>query len=356
MSSPSARAKWAPDYGNQSPKRVAKGRERLEKRKETLGSPLPAPGSPLDKLAKAERRRKMVPNPLSSPHHTHESHKVEAMGSPLPKLRTELSDSVYYGPGLRESGWHLWDRSDGLSERRLLYRTFYNTKWGVAVELDTTSVGAFRYSISQFSKPTLVSRSGTQREIDMFCAPKLMHELRTQQRNGCVRMQKAQEYFGEWVRTPATNPCSVVVGRLGCGGTLTCYARIMHIRCASKMYLRAHPQVAEVRGMTILISQADGGGIEGRGERGKPGVAKREAGGVYEMIERAEALPQACEHGRQKYQCQHCGGKPLRPLQLLLHPDGFVFVGETMSPVSLAQSFQVRHSCKIFSVEICPLT
>lgn len=84
-------------------------------------------------------------------------------------------------------------------------------------------------------------------------------------------------------------------------------------------------------------------------------MAKRETRGVYEMIERAEALPQACEHGRQKYLCQDCGGKPLRPLQLLLHPDGFVFVGETMSPVSLAQSFQVRHSFKKNLVEICPL-
>ena len=207
MASPASgaagRPKWAQDYGHQSPKRPAKGRERVERRKETLGSPLPAPGSPLDKVTKEQRRRKMVPNPLSSPHHSRESHMVEDMGSPLPKINAPQCDSVYYGPGLRESGWNLWDRSEGLNERRLLYRTFFNTKWEVAVELNVTSFGSFRYSTSPFAKPILVSRSGVQREIDLFCAPKLMHELRTQQRNGGVRMQAARECFGEWVRSPS---------------------------------------------------------------------------------------------------------------------------------------------------------
>jgi len=305
MASPASgaagRPKWAQDYGHQSPKRPAKGRERVERRKETLGSPLPAPGSPLDKVTKEQRRRKMVPNPLSSPHHSRESHKVEDMGSPLPKINAHQCDSVYYGPGLRESGWNLWDRSEGLNERRLLYRTFFNTKWEVAVELNVTSFGSFRYSTSPFAKPILVSRSGVQREIDLFCAPKLMHELRTQQRNGGVRMQAARECFGEWV--------------------------------------------AEVRGMTILISQADGAEEQGRRERvevSRSREGKRESGGVFEMIDRAEALPQACEHGRQKHVCAECGGKPSRPMQLLLHPDGFIFVGETMSPVSLPLSFQVE--------------
>jgi hypothetical protein len=112
----------------------------------------------------------------------------------------------------------------------------------------------------------------------------------------------------------------------------------------------AYLQVAEVRGMTILISQADGAEEQGRRERvevSRSREGKRESGGVFEMIDRAEALPQACEHGRQKHVCAECGGKPSRPMQLLLHPDGFIFVGETMSPVSLPLSFQVRHLCNV---------
>ena len=242
MASPASgaagRPKWAQDYGHQSPKRPAKGRERVERRKETLGSPLPAPGSPLDKVTKEQRRRKMVPNPLSSPHHSRESHKVEDMGSPLPKINAHQCDSVYYGPGLRESGWNLWDRSEGLNERRLLYRTFFNTKWEVAVELNVTSFGSFRYSTSPFAKPILVSRSGVQREIDLFCAPKLMHELRTQQRNGGVRMQAARECFGEWVRslhTHAMRSLALWLFRLDCGGTLTWCPAPVCTRCVSKM-------------------------------------------------------------------------------------------------------------------------
>ncbi len=235
----------------ESPKGVASGRERVEKRRGTLGSPIPMPGSPLDKVAKTEGRRRMVPNPLSSPHHLRESQKVErmSMSSPLPKIRGDGVTGIFYGPGLRDSAWHLWDRSDGKSEHRMTYRTFYNTKWGVAVELDMKSFGSFRYTIGDFAKPVLVTRSGVQRQIEAFGAPRLMHELKTRQRVGEVRMSSRREVFGEWV--------------------------------------------GEVVGMTILLSQADPPNPSGR-------------------------------------------------MQLLLHPDGFIFVGETMSICSLPQSFQVE--------------
>jgi len=199
---------WAQDYGmsTESPKRVLVGRERVEKRKETLGSPLPTPFSPLSKVVKAEGRRKMVPNSLHSPHHHHESSKVENSSSPLPRIRAEHAAGIYYGPGLRESAWNLWDRSDGNSEHRISYRTFYNTKWGLAVEVDLSSFGSFRYTISDFAKPTLVTRSGIQREIAVFGAPRLMHELKTRQRVGEVRMAAEVECFGEWVRVFVAEP------------------------------------------------------------------------------------------------------------------------------------------------------
>ena len=186
----------------ESPKRVGKGRERVEKRMSTLGSPLPVAGSPLDKVVRAENRRRsiLIPNPLSSPHHHRESFFHDPASSPLPKIRPEQNTGVYYGPGLRESAWHTWDRSDGHSAHRIAYRTFYNTKWGVAVELEKTSFGSLRYAISDFANPILVSRSGVQREVDVFGAPKLMHELKTRQRVGEVRMSAARETFGEWVR------------------------------------------------------------------------------------------------------------------------------------------------------------
>ena len=235
----------------ESPKGVSSGRERVEKRKATLGSPIPMPGSPLDKVVKTEGRRRMVPNPLSSPHHLRESQKLErrSTSSPLPKIRGDGSTAMFHGPGVRDSAWHLWDRSDGTSEHRMTYRTFYNTKWGVAVELDVKSFGSFRYTIGDFAKPVLVTRSGVQRQIEAFGAPRLMYELKTRQRVGEVRMSSRREFFGEWV--------------------------------------------ADVVGMTILLSQVD------------------------------PPNPRGC-------------------LQLLLHPDGFIFVGETMSICSLPQSFQVE--------------
>ena len=242
------KAKWAQDYGMQTdrPPGVASGRE---KRKQTLGSPIPAAGSPLDKVVKTERSRRMVPNPLSSPHHLRESKKVERMSSPLPMIRGDGCTGIFYGPGLRDSAWHLWDRSDDNSEHRIMYRTFYNTKWGVAVEVDIRSFGSFRYAAGDFAKPILVTRSGVQRPIEAFGAPRLMHELKTKQRVGEVRISSRREYFGEWVAT--------------------------------------------VHGMTIVLSQAD-------------------------------------------------PANPTGSMQLLLHPDGFVYVGETMSICSLPQSFQVE--------------
>ena len=235
--------------GTERTKRVAQGKERSMKRSKLLGSPLPTPGSPLDNAVKKDRQRKMVPNPLSSPHHHHESARVEKMSSPLPEIRTDPTNGMFHGPGLRDSAWHLWDRSEGRSAHRVLYRTFYNTKWGLAVELDVTSFGSFRFAISDFARPVLVTRSGIQREVAAFGAPRLLHELKTRSRVGEVRMGAAREHFGEWV--------------------------------------------AEVVGMTILIAQANLHNPSGR-------------------------------------------------LQLLLHPDGFIFVGETMSICSIPSSFVVE--------------
>jgi len=250
MGSQKGKPTWTQDYGMKTevPKRVAKGRERVDRRAEMLGSPLPSPGSPLEGVVKAQRSRRMIPNPLTSPHHLLESAKIENMFSPL-KISKEIQRGIYYGPGLRESAWHLWDRSDGQSQHRITYRTFYNTKWGVAVELDMTSFGSFRYTIGDFSKPILVTRSGIQQNIEAFGAPKLMHELKTKQRVGQVRMASHCEYFGAWK--------------------------------------------AEVKGMTILLSQSD-------------------------------------------------PPNPAGALQLLLHPNGFVFVGETMSILSRPTAFQVE--------------
>ena len=235
---------------SEAPRRPGKGRERAEKRNDTLGSPLPTPGSPLEGVVERERQRVLrgaVPNALGASHHTRESSKVQHRFAPLPVIeRGTPREGVYYGPGLRDSSWSLWNRADARNAQRVLYRTFYNTKWGIAVELDMTSFGSLRYSISDFAKPVLVTRAGLQHNIEAFGAPKLLHELRTRQRVGAVRMAGPTENFGEWV--------------------------------------------AKVVGMTVLLSQAN----------------------------------------------YH---NPVGGLQLLLFPDGFVFVGETMSINAFPQAF-----------------